>query len=95
MIILFPKKENDDAMKECPVWEKPADWPFMEKSGEVLKNMPNTWKQYPATEEGMIGIIDMEYGELKRAATIDDISQELIHLSTACLRLWRKLNNVK
>lgn len=93
MIVILPKSE--DKMSVCPTWEKPADWPFMELSGKILKDLPTTWRQYPMTEEGMMGIIDMEYGELKRTSTVDEMKQELVHLSTACLQLWRKLSNVK
>ena len=75
--------------------ELPKDWKFMEKSGEVLKNKPDTWKKYPDTESGAMSIIDMEYNELKSATTIDDMKHELIHVASACLYLWRKLSHVE
>lgn len=85
MMIIFPQDEESKSM--------PKDWAFMEKSGKVLDNIPETWKAYPATEAGMMGVIDMEYNELKKAMTDKDKSCELVHLASACLRLWRRLNN--
>ena len=32
--------------------EKPKDWAYMQKSGEVLRDMPATWKAYPQDEKG-------------------------------------------
>lgn len=93
-LIVFKNDEKDEK-RECPTWKKPADWAFMEKSGEILNNLPNTWKQYPPTEAGMVGIIDMEYNEFKNTSTVDEMKQELVHLASACLHLWRKLSNVK
>lgn len=71
---------------------KPADWAFMEQSGNVLDAIPETWKRYPSTKEGMMGVIEMEMEELKKAANDADRSHELVHLASACLRLWRKIN---
>ena len=76
--------------------DKPADWPFMEQSGEVLADIPATWKQYPDTIAGRMQIIDMEYCELQNAkAKGGDVSKELVHLGSAALYLWRMINNVK
>ena len=74
---------------------KPKDYAFMEQSEKVLSNLPDTWKQYPDTIDGMCKIIDMEYNELKMAKTTETKSHELVHLASACLHLWRKLNNVE
>jgi hypothetical protein len=91
------KKEEHfyDTQKEMITFEKPKDWAFMKQSGNVLKNYPATWMTYPNTIEGARGIIDMEYNEYKNAASYQDISHELVHLASACLLLWRKLNNAE
>ena len=88
MLLILPKRSNSD-------WEKPKDWPFMEDSGKVLDNIPNTWKQYPNDEAVRVKIIDMEYLEFKQAKTKDAMKHELVHLASACLYLWRKLSNVE
>ena len=91
-----PKEEHFyDTQKEMITFEKPKDWAFMKQSGNVLKNYPATWMTYPNTIEGASGIIDMEYNEYKNAASYQDISHELVHLASACLLLWRKLNNAE
>ena len=76
-------------------WEKPKDWKFMEMSGEVLDNLPSTWRQYPDTAAGRMSIIDMEYKELHDARRDEDVSHELVHLASACLHLWRRINNAE
>ena len=83
MLFIYPNKS------------KPKDYAFMEQSEQVLKNIPDTWKQYPQNIEGMCRIIDMEYNELKQTKTPEDKSHELVHLASACLYLWRKLNNAE
>ena len=91
-----PKEEHFyDTQKEMITFEKPKDWAFMKQSGNVLKNYPATWMSYPNTIEGARGIIDMEYNEYKNAVSYQDISHELVHLASACLLLWRKLNNAE
>lgn len=85
MLMIIPNKEK----------ARPKDYAFMEQSEKVLSNIPDTWKQYPDNIEGMCKIIDMEYNELKMAKTTDTKSHELVHLASACLHLWRKLNNVE
>lgn len=80
MLLVFDKKE------------KPKDYAFMEESEKVLKDRPVTWKVYPDSIEGAKKIIDMEYKELQESK---DKSHELIHLASACLLLWRKLNNAE
>ena len=70
----------------------PEDWPFMEACGKVLENIPETWKQYPSTASGKMSIIDMEYGELKKATTKEEKMQELEHVASAALYLWRELD---
>lgn len=71
----------------------PKDWAFMEQSGQVLRNLPATWKAYPDTEEGRMGIVKMEYGELLKAQTTKEKMHELMHLASACLHLWRLYND--
>lgn len=91
------KKEEHyyDTEKEMLTFEKPKDWAFMKQSGNVLKNYPATWMSYPNTVEGVRGIIDMEYNEYRNVESYQDISHELVHLASACLLLWRKLNNAE
>ena len=72
---------------------KPKDWLFMKTSGEILKDIPDTWKAYPQTIEGAMSIIEMEHKELM--APTADKSKELIHLASACLYAWRKLNHAE
>ena len=80
--------------EEKQEYKKPADWAYMEQSGEVLRNIPDTWRQYPDSEAGRMSVIDMEYNELKNARTTEEIKRELVHLGSATLHLWRKLSNV-
>ena len=88
-----------DAEKKEWTKEKPKDWAFMVQSGETLKNLPPTWMQYPNTQEGMVKIIEMEYGEVMAAwkDKMGDkaVSHELVHLASACLHLWRRLNHAE
>ena len=71
----------------------------MQQSGEVLKNIPATWMQYPNTVDGMVKIIKMEYGEamgaVKDQLGTEAVSHELVHLASACLHLWRRLNHAE
>jgi len=80
-------------------FSKPKDWAFMQQSGEVLKNIPATWMQYPNTVDGMVKIIEMEYGEAMAAVKdqlgAEAVSHELVHLASACLHLWRRLNHAE
>ena len=80
MLIIYPQKKL------------PKDYAFMEESEKVLKDKPVTWKVYPDSIEGAKKIIDMEYKELQESK---DKSHELVHLASACLLLWRKLNNAE
>ena len=75
--------------------EKPKDWAYMQKSGEVLRDMPDTWKAYPQDEKGRMDIIKMEYAELLKAQTPEEMSHELVHLGSATLHLWRLLNHAE
>ena len=79
--------------------DKPKDWAFMEQSGETLRHLPPTWMQYPNTQEGIIKIIEMEYGEVMAAwkdkMGTEAVSHELVHLASACLHLWRRLNHAE
>ena len=71
------------------VQNKPRDWKFMEESALTLSNLPETWTAYSTDEGGRMGIIDMEYGELKKAQTKEEKMHELVHVASACLHLWR------
>ena len=72
---------------------QPEDWEFMKQSGEVLENIPDTWKQYPNNVNGKASIVDMEYKEMQNATTREDKMHELVHLVSACLYLWRELKS--
>ena len=78
---------------------KPKDWKFMDDSAKVLADHPATWKAYPNTIEGAKKIIDMEYGEVcaavKDSLGDEAVSHELVHLASACLLMWRKLNHAE
>lgn len=100
MIYIFPgikhveESRYYNSNKDCYSYEKPKDWEFMKQSGEVLKNIPDTWKTYPDTDAGKMSIIDMEYNELKMTKDTESTCHELIHLASACLYLWRKLKGI-
>lgn len=66
------------------------DREYMEECAKVDHNRPETWKAY---ENYPMGIIDMEYSELKNAKTAEDLKENLYHLSVACLNYWRKMKN--
>ena len=82
-------KGHEDKFDWALVQSKPKDWEFMRQSGEVLRNLPETWTAYASDEGGRMGIIDMEYGELKQAKTKQEKMHELVHVASACLHLWR------
>ena len=92
-------KMHFDAEKKEWTKDKPKDWAFMEQSGKTLKNLPATWMRYPDTPEGMVKIIEMEYGEVMAACKdqlgTEAVSHELVHLASACLHLWRRLNHAE
>ena len=69
--------------------------PSAEQSGRVLRDLPETWKAYAQDEAGRMAIIKMEYAELMKAQTPEEISRELVHLGSATLHLWRLLNNAE
>lgn len=96
MLYIFNKSNNSNSNSVSYNYEckKPKDWEFMRQSGEVLDNPPETWKAYPDTEAGKVQIIKMEYEELMKTNTPEDQKHELVHLASACLCLWRKLNNI-
>ena len=92
-------KMHFNAEKEEWTKDKPKDWEFMVQSGKVLKNLPPTWMSYPDTPEGMVGIIAMECGEVmaawKEKMGTEAVSHELVHLASACLHMWRRLNHAE
>lgn len=80
----------------CPTGRKvPKDWAYMEASGKVLKDLPETWKAYKQDDKGRMDIIKMEYQELLNAKTDEELSRELIHLGSATLHYWRLINNAE
>jgi len=88
-------KRGADSAPSYQKRERPKDWAYMEQSGEVLRNMPDTWKAYAQDEAGRMAIIKMEYGELMNAKTPEEMSHELVHLGSATLHLWSLLNNAE
>ena len=76
-------------------FQKPKDWEYMRQSGEVLRDMPKTWQAYEQDEKGRMDIVKMEYEELLKAKTDEEISHELVHLGSATLHLWRLLNDAE
>jgi hypothetical protein len=64
------------------------DREYMEECAKVDENRPETWKPY---ENYPMGIIDMEYNELRAAKTLEDKIENLYHLSVGCLNMWRHL----
>lgn len=91
--LVFPRvSKSASKMPALTAEEKkafPKDWPFMEQSGEVLNDLPKTWRAYPDNEAGRMNIVTMEYNELVKAQTPTDKMHELVHLASACLHLWR------
>ena len=76
------------------VQSKPKDWEFMEQSGDVLRNLPETWTAYPDNEGGRRAIIEMEFKEFMNAKTTEEREHELVHLASACLHLWRMYEHI-
>lgn len=98
MMYIFPNGYKPSAAKpekSFSEWKKPKDWAYMEQSGKVLRNMPDTWKAYDQDEKGRIDIIKMEFEELLKAKTEEEVSHELVHLGSATLHLWRLLNDAE
>ena len=102
-LYIFPKTSGYEKARKAD-WvdssipaskEKPKDWAYMEQSGETLRDMPDTWKAYDQDEKGRMDIIKMEYGELLKAKTEEEVSHELVHLGSATLHLWRLLNDAE
>ena len=85
------KKEEYKFVTDEEQYKK--DLPFMVKSNNVLTDMPETWKQYPMTKDGVASIINMEYKELVKTATDEEKKCECVHLASACLLMWRMLVN--
>lgn len=82
-------KVHENKFDWAIVQNKPRDWKFMEQSALTLNKLPETWTAYTSDEGGRMGIIDMEYGELKKAQTKEEKMHELVHVASACLHLWR------
>ena len=57
-------------------------------NAEVEKDEPKTWKGHTIED-----IVVMEYNEfMKDLKSGEDARKNLIHLSTALLKMWRKLD---
>ena len=82
-------KGHENKFDWAIVQNRPRDWKFMEQSALTLNKLPETWTAYTSDEGGRMGIIDMEYGELKKAQTKEEKMHELVHVASACLHLWR------
>ena len=87
--------EHVGLKKSEPAFQKPKDWEYMRQSGEVLKDLPETWEAYEQDEKGRMDIIKMEFDELLKAKTEEEVSHELVHLGSATLHLWRLLNDAE
>ena len=87
--------EHVGLKKAEPAFQKPKDWEYMSQSGEVLRDMPKTWRAYDQDEKGRMDIVKMEYEELLKAKTPEEMSHELVHLGSATLHLWRLLNDAE
>lgn len=60
---------------------------------EVLERMPYTWSPYLKAPQGLVGIVNMEMGEVKRALEAGDhawIVKEMTHLAAACVHAVNK-----
>lgn len=71
--------------------DRPADWPFMEQSGKLLDDLPDTWKAASSDDGGKATIISTEYGEFLNAKTDMQKMKALVRLASACLFMWRSL----
>ena len=61
---------------------------FMDWCAEVERDEPKTWKGHTIED-----IVVMEYNEfMKDLKSGEDARKNLIHLSTALLKMWRKLD---
>ena len=87
-------KGHKDKFDWAVVQQKPKDWEFMLQSGEVLRNLPETWTAYPDTEGGRRAIVEMEFKEFMDAGTPEARAHELVHLASACLHLWRYYEHI-
>lgn len=70
-----------------------TDQNFMDWCAEVDHNEPKTWYNHTIED-----IVAMEYNELIKAIKENDyehIETNVIHLSVALLRMWRKIHNVR
>ena len=65
-----------------------TDQRFMDWCAEVERDEPKTWKGHTIED-----IVVMEYNEfMKDLKSGEDARKNLIHLSTALLKMWRKLD---
>ena len=65
-----------------------TDQRFMDWCAEVEKDEPKTWKGHTIED-----IVVMEYNEfMKDLKSGEDARKNLIQLSTALLKMWRKLD---
>jgi hypothetical protein len=65
-----------------------TDQRFMDWCAEVERDEPKTWKGHTIED-----IVVMEYNEfMKDLKDGKDARENLIHLSTALLKMWRKLD---
>lgn len=67
-----------------------TDKKFMDACAEIDRNPPATWSKY----SDMADVITMEYNEMlqaKKSGNMAEYKENLIHLSTALLKEWRKI----
>lgn len=66
-----------------------VDQKFMDACEEIDRNPPATWSKY----SDMADVITMEYNEMlqaKKSGNMAEYKENLIHLSTALLKEWRR-----
>lgn len=70
---------------------------FLKILQDVFEETPETWKQYPDTQDGRLGIMDMEFKEFKQALSKNkdknEICKELMHVVGACFYMYKELTD--
>lgn len=99
MILLMPKSfkssnsgsEDEDEIKMPEITEENVELfkrAFIQEASKVASNPPETWKRYPATTQGALAILDMEFKEMLQAKTETEKAHELIHVMAAAMHMY-------
>lgn len=67
---------------------KNPDREYMEMCGKIDRNRPSEWNGY---KNDPIGIINMEFANLNKQTSKEEVIETLYRLSVACLNYWRFL----